>query len=94
MWTFLQFQDFKGLSQYGVLGIFCLAMIYIIWYMEKRRVERENQVMAENRELKARVLTLETKFESYQNEDKKSMMDLIHENISVMERVCSILDKQ
>jgi hypothetical protein len=79
------------LLQYGVLGLFAVIMLAVIWYLEKQRRVREEDVKTEKNELKDRIAKLEQRFEDYQDTDRKRMEDLIGKNIEVMDEVRDLL---
>lgn len=76
-----------GLAQYGVLGLFTIIMLWVIWYFEKQRVAREKEVKAEKEELKERVAHLEERFENYQETDRTRLEALIEKNTDVLEKL-------
>lgn len=71
--------------QYGILGLFCVIMLWVIWYLEKQRKTREDKQ-------ESRLEKLELKFDEYQKIDRNRMEDLIQKNMEVMDDVKNLLE--
>jgi len=76
-----------NLFQYGILGLFCFLMLWVIWYLEKQRKGREDKQ-------EQRLEKLEAKFDEYQKIDRIRMEDLIQKNIEVMDDVKQLLETE
>jgi hypothetical protein len=73
------------LFQYGVLGVFAVLMIAVLYYMETLRRKREEEIKGERKEYADRLAKLEQRFQDYQDEDRKEMEKMLAEVKDVME---------
>lgn len=80
------------LFQYGVLGLFALIMIAVIYYMEKQRTKREDDIKNEKQLVSDRLAKLEQRFQDYQDDDRKEMERTMHEMKEVMEANKRVMD--
>lgn len=94
---FLQATQQQGvidvLMNYGVLGVFALLMIGIIYYMSK-------QFLAFHKNNENRILDLEKRLETYLVEDRKTLMEtvtsnnhVIENNTALMKQLIEIIEK-
>ncbi len=81
------------LLQYGVLGIFALLMIAIIWYLEKQRTKRDEESKSEKEKMLERMAVLETKIEDMQDDLIKKMESIIIENSRVMSKNVEVMEE-
>lgn len=81
------------LFQYGVLGIFAILMISVIWYLEKQRTKRDDENKAEKAEMVKRMTVLETKLEEMQEDLIRKMESIIIENSKVMSKNIEVMEE-
>jgi hypothetical protein len=79
-------QHINTLAQYGVLGLFAIIMLYVIWYQEKQRTKREA-------EIKALIDVLSAKLDKYQQVDRERMEKVIVENTEVMQENIHVMQQ-
>lgn len=72
------------LMNYGVLGVFALLMIGIIYYMSK-------QFLAFHKNNENRILDLEKRLENYLVEDRKTLMETVTSNNHVIENNTALM---
>ena len=74
------------LANYGVLGIFAILMIAIIYFMGK-------QFFVWHKKNEARIHDLEKRLETYFTEDRAKLMDTVASNNHVIENNTSMMKK-
>ena len=74
------------LANYGVLGIFAILMIAIIYFMGK-------QFFIWHKKNEARIQELEKRLEDYLTEDRAKLMDTVASNNHVIENNTSMMKK-
>lgn len=80
-----------ALYDYGPLGFFCAALILairIIWNALKSRWEAQELQHNEN---KARIASLEAKYEKYLTEDHATMLKALQDNTSAFQKLAKIM---
>lgn len=94
---FLQVPQQQGiidvLMNYGVLGVFALLMIGVIYYMSK-------QFVSLNKKNEDRIVELEKRLETYLVEDRTTLMEavmsnnhVIENNTTLMKQLVQIIEK-
>lgn len=94
---FLQVPPQQGvidvLMNYGVLGVFALLMIGVIYYMSK-------QFISLNKKNEDRIVELEKRLETYLVEDRTTLMEavmsnnhVIENNTTLMKQLVQIIEK-
>ena len=85
---FLQVPQQQGvidvLMNYGVLGVFALLMIGIIYYMSK-------QFVSLNKKNEDRIVELEKRLETYLVEDRTTLMEAVMSNNHVIENNTALM---
>jgi hypothetical protein len=76
----------NSLANYGVLGIFAILMIAIIYFMGK-------QFFIWHKKNEARILELEKRLETYLVEDRTTLMETLASNNHVIENNTSMMKK-
>jgi hypothetical protein len=76
----------NSLANYGVLGIFAILMIAIIYFMGK-------QFFVWHKKNEARILELEKRLETYLVEDRTTLMETLASNNHVIENNTSMMKK-
>jgi hypothetical protein len=76
----------NSLANYGVLGIFAILMIAIIYFMGK-------QFFVWHKKNEARILELEKRLETYLVEDRSTLMETLASNNHVIENNTSMMKK-
>ena len=71
-------QEVSYLTNYGILGIFAILMIGIIYFMGK-------QFFIWHRKNETRIVDLEKKLEQYLREDRSSLLETVTSNNHVLE---------
>jgi hypothetical protein len=89
--TILLFQEaipgyLNTLANYGVLGIFAILMIAIIFFMGK-------QFFAWHKKNEARIQELEKRHDQYMTEDRARLIDTINSNNNVIENNTAMMKK-
>jgi hypothetical protein len=74
------------LANYGVLGIFAILMIAIIFFMGK-------QFFAWHKKNEARIQELEKRHDQYMTEDRARLIDTINSNNNVIENNTAMMKK-
>jgi hypothetical protein len=94
---FLQVPQQQGvidvLMNYGVLGVFAILMIGVIYYMSK-------QFVSLNKKNEIRIVDLEKRLETYLVEDRTTLMEavmsnnhVIENNTALMKQLIQIIEK-
>ena len=94
---FLQVQQSQSiidvLINYGVLGVFALLMIGVIYYMSK-------QFLSWHKNNETRIVELEKRLETYLVEDRATLMEavmsnnhVIENNTALMKQLIQIIEK-
>ena len=76
----------NSLANYGVLGIFAILMIALIYFMGK-------QFFIWHKKNEARILELEKRLETYLVEDRSTLMETLASNNHVIENNTSMMKK-
>jgi hypothetical protein len=89
--TILLFQEaipgyLNTLANYGVLGIFAILMIAIIFFMGK-------QFFAWHKKNEARIQELEKRHDQYMTEDRARLIDTVNSNNNVIENNTAMMKK-
>lgn len=86
-------QEVSYLANYGILGIFAILMIALIYFMGK-------QFFIWHRKNESRIVELEKKIENYLQEDRGKLLDtvasnnhVIENNTAMMKKVFNIVEK-
>ena len=81
------------LMNYGVLGVFAILMIGVIYYMSK-------QFVSLNKKNEIRIVDLEKRLETYLVEDRTTLMEavmsnnhVIENNTALMKQLIQIIEK-
>jgi CBS domain containing-hemolysin-like protein len=74
------------LANYGVLGIFAILMIAVIYFMGK-------QFFAWHKKNEARIQELEKRHDQYMTEDRARLIDTINSNNNVIENNTAMMKK-
>ena len=72
------------LMNYGVLGVFALLMIGVIYYMSK-------QFVSLNKKNEDRIVELEKRLETYLVEDRATLMEAVMSNNHVIENNTALM---
>lgn len=84
---FLQIpQEVSYLTNYGILGLFALLMIGIIYFMGK-------QFFGLHQKNEARIVDLEKRIENYLVEDRTTLMETVASNNHVIENNTALMKK-
>ena len=84
---FLQIpQEVGYLTNYGILGIFAILMIGIIYFMGK-------QFFMWHRKNETRIVDLERRLETYLVEDRTTLMETLNSNNHVIENNTALMKK-
>lgn len=79
-------QDVSYLTNYGILGLFAILMIGIIYFMGK-------QFFIWHRKNETRIVDLEKKLEQYLREDRSSLLETVTSNNHVIENNTAMMKK-
>jgi hypothetical protein len=79
-------QEVSYLTNYGILGLFALLMIGIIYFMGK-------QFFIWHRKNENRIVDLEKKLEQYLREDRSSLLETVTSNNHVIENNTAMMKK-
>lgn len=79
-------QEVGYLTNYGILGIFAILMIGIIYFMGK-------QFFGLHQKNEARILDLEKRIETYLVEDRTTLMETVTSNNHVIENNTALMKK-
>jgi hypothetical protein len=74
------------LMNYGVLGVFALLMIGVIYYMSK-------QFVSLNKKNEDRIVELEKRLETYLVEDRATLMEAVMSNNHVIENNTALMNQ-
>ncbi len=84
---FLQIpQEVGYLTNYGILGVFAILMIGIIYFMGK-------QFFVWHRKNETRIVELEKRLETYLVEDRSTLMETLTSNNHVIENNTALMKK-
>jgi hypothetical protein len=79
-------QEISYLTNYGILGIFAILMIGIIYFMGK-------QFFVWHRKNETRIVDLEKRIETYLVEDRTTLMETVASNNHVIENNTALMKK-
>jgi len=79
-------QDISYLTNYGILGLFAILMIGIIYFMGK-------QFFIWHRKNETRIVDLEKRLENYLVEDRTTLMETLSSNNHVIENNTALMKK-
>jgi hypothetical protein len=79
-------QEVSYLTNYGILGLFAILMIGIIYFMGK-------QFFIWHRKNETRIVDLEKKLEQYLREDRSSLLETVTSNNHVIENNTAMMKK-
>lgn len=79
-------QEVSYLTNYGILGIFAILMIGIIYFMGK-------QFFMWHRKNETRIVDLEKRIETYLVEDRTTLMETVASNNHVIENNTALMKK-
>jgi hypothetical protein len=79
-------QEVGYLTNYGILGIFAILMIGVIYFMGK-------QFFGLHQKNEARILDLEKRIETYLVEDRTTLMETVTSNNHVIENNTALMKK-
>lgn len=79
-------QEISYLTNYGILGIFAILMIGIIYFMGK-------QFFVWHRKNETRIVDLEKRLETYLVEDRTTLMETLSSNNHVIENNTALMKK-
>lgn len=79
-------QEVSYLTNYGILGVFAILMIGIIYFMGK-------QFFMWHRKNETRILDLEKRLENYLVEDRATLMTTLSSNNHVIENNTALMKK-
>jgi len=79
-------QEISYLTNYGILGIFAILMIGIIYFMGK-------QFFVWHKRNEARIQDLEKRHEQYMTEDRLRLMETVSSNNHVIENNTAMMKK-
>jgi hypothetical protein len=79
-------QVVNGLTDYGILGIFAVLMIGLIYFMGK-------QFFVWHRKNESRIIELEKRLETYLVEDRSTLMETLTSNNHVIENNTALMKK-
>jgi hypothetical protein len=79
-------QEISYLTNYGILGVFAILMIGIIYFMGK-------QFFVWHRKNEARIVELEKRLENYLVEDRSTLMETLTSNNHVIENNTALMKK-
>ena len=79
-------QEISYLTNYGILGVFAILMIGIIYFMGK-------QFFMWHRKNETRILDLEKRIETYLVEDRTTLMETVASNNHVIENNTALMKK-
>lgn len=72
------------LFQYGVLGLFTLILLYVVYYFNKKREKSENEMKEEMKEMKS-------KMKDDQDKHEKFIVDQYSYGVKVIEKCTDVL---
>ncbi len=79
-------QEISYLTNYGILGVFAILMIGIIYFMGK-------QFFMWHRKNESRIVDLEKRLETYLVEDRTTLMETLSSNNHVIENNTALMKK-
>jgi hypothetical protein len=79
-------QEISYLTNYGILGVFAILMIGIIYFMGK-------QFFVWHRKNESRIVELEKRLETYLVEDRSTLMETLTSNNHVIENNTALMKK-
>jgi len=79
-------QEISYLTNYGILGVFAILMIGIIYFMGK-------QFFGLHQKNEKRILDLEKRIENYLVEDRTTLMETVASNNHVIENNTALMKK-
>jgi hypothetical protein len=79
-------QEISYLTNYGILGVFAILMIGIIYFMGK-------QFFVWHRKNETRIVELEKRLENYLVEDRSTLMETLTSNNHVIENNTALMKK-
>jgi hypothetical protein len=79
-------QEISYLTNYGILGVFAILMIGIIYFMGK-------QFFVWHRKNETRIVDLEKRLETYLVEDRTTLMETLSSNNHVIENNTALMKK-
>ena len=79
-------QEISYLTNYGILGVFAILMIGIIYFMGK-------QFFGLHQKNETRIVDLEKRIESYLVEDRTTLMETLASNNHVIENNTALMKK-
>jgi hypothetical protein len=79
-------QEISYLTNYGILGVFAILMIGIIYFMGK-------QFFVWHRKNETRIVELEKRLETYLVEDRSTLMETLTSNNHVIENNTALMKK-
>jgi hypothetical protein len=79
-------QEISYLTNYGILGVFAILMIGIIYFMGK-------QFFMWHRKNETRIVDLEKRIETYLVEDRTTLMETVASNNHVIENNTALMKK-
>jgi len=79
-------QEVSYLTNYGILGVFAILMIGIIYFMGK-------QFFGLHQKNEKRILDLEKRIENYLVEDRTTLMETVASNNHVIENNTALMKK-
>jgi hypothetical protein len=79
-------QEVSQLTNYGILGVFALLMIGIIYFMGK-------QFLMWHKKNETRIAHLEKRLETYLYEDRATLMETLGSNNHVIENNTALMKK-
>lgn len=79
-------QEISYLTNYGILGVFAILMIGIIYFMGK-------QFFVWHRKNETRIVDLEKRLENYLVEDRSTLMETLTSNNHVIENNTALMKK-
>jgi hypothetical protein len=79
-------QEISYLTNYGILGVFAILMIGVIYFMGK-------QFLALHKKNEARIQELEKRHDQYMTEDRVKLIDTVNSNNNVIENNTAMMKK-
>jgi hypothetical protein len=78
------FGVFDSLAQYGILGIFTLALGAALWFLLKRQLESEDQ-------LKKKVDALQQEINNYIRNDQSKILDIMENHNRILQELRDVI---
>jgi hypothetical protein len=79
-------QEISYLTNYGILGVFAILMIGVIYFMGK-------QFFAWHKKNELRIQELEKRHDQYMTEDRVRLIDTVNSNNNVIENNTAMMKK-